>query len=53
MSPLQPTKQHNGRSYTVQGTIKFQVKWEGWDKKSDLTWEPEDTLYDFPNEICP
>lgn len=27
-----------------QGSLKFLVKWEGWEKKSDLTWEPEDNL---------
>ncbi|KAJ9412735.1 hypothetical protein QL093DRAFT_2570403 [Fusarium oxysporum] len=24
----------------------FQVKWEGFDSKNDLTWEPEDNLKD-------
>lgn len=28
----------------TQGTFKFQVKWEGWDDKKDLTWEPETNL---------
>lgn len=27
-----------------QGTPRFEVKWEGWDKKSDRTWEPEENL---------
>jgi chromobox protein 1 len=26
------------------GELKFEVKWEGYDKKSDRTWEPEDNL---------
>ncbi|KAK0385436.1 hypothetical protein NLU13_7912 [Sarocladium strictum] len=33
------------------GTLKFQVKWEGWDKKSDLTWEPETTLREDAEEV--
>ncbi|KAK5994995.1 Chromo domain-containing 2-like protein [Cladobotryum mycophilum] len=33
------------------GTLKFQVKWEGWDKKSDLTWEPEENLKESASEI--
>lgn len=28
----------------AQGTLKFHVKWEGYDKKSDMTWEPEENL---------
>ncbi|EXL65856.1 hypothetical protein FOPG_17939, partial [Fusarium oxysporum f. sp. conglutinans race 2 54008] len=24
--------------------LMFQVKWEGFDSKNDLTWEPEDNL---------
>ncbi|KAB8294267.1 hypothetical protein EYC80_009694 [Monilinia laxa] len=27
-----------------EGVLRFQVKWEGYDKKSDLTWEPEENL---------
>ncbi|KAK6526930.1 hypothetical protein TWF281_010126 [Arthrobotrys megalospora] len=26
------------------GVLKYKVKWKGYDKKSDQTWEPEDTL---------
>jgi hypothetical protein len=26
------------------GMLKFEVKWEGWEKKSDRTWEPEENL---------
>ncbi|KAK6349019.1 hypothetical protein TWF730_009779 [Orbilia blumenaviensis] len=28
------------------GILKYKVKWKGYDKKSDQTWEPEDTLED-------
>jgi hypothetical protein len=27
-----------------QGEIKFKVKWEGYDKAEDQTWEDEDNL---------
>ncbi|KAK7967074.1 uncharacterized protein PG986_001351 [Apiospora aurea] len=27
-------------------SIKYKVKWEGWEKKSDQTWEDEDNLKD-------
>ena len=27
-----------------QGTLRFQVKWEGYEKKADMTWEPEENL---------
>ncbi|KPM35527.1 hypothetical protein AK830_g11032 [Neonectria ditissima] len=33
------------------GTLKFQVKWEGYDSKGDLTWEPEENLIDTAKEI--
>jgi chromobox protein 1 len=26
------------------GEIRYEVKWEGWEKKSDRTWEPEENL---------
>jgi len=26
------------------GNPLFEVKWEGWEKKSDRTWEPEENL---------
>ncbi|KAJ8117196.1 hypothetical protein ONZ43_g4267 [Nemania bipapillata] len=29
---------------TVEGTLKYKVKWEGYEKKSDQTWEEEDNL---------
>ncbi|KAH9886578.1 heterochromatin protein one [Xylariomycetidae sp. FL2044] len=28
----------------ADGALKYQVKWEGYDKKSDLTWEDEENL---------
>ncbi|KAI1427883.1 heterochromatin protein one [Xylaria sp. FL1777] len=28
----------------ADGTLKYKVKWEGYDKKSDQTWEEEDNL---------
>jgi chromobox protein 1 len=34
-----------------RGEIKFQVKWEGYDKKADLTWEPEENLAETADEI--
>lgn len=27
-----------------QGKPLFEVKWEGYEKKSDRTWEPEENL---------
>lgn len=33
------------------GNIKFQVKWEGYDSKKDLTWEPEENLAETADEI--
>ncbi|XWW98165.1 hypothetical protein V2A60_006162 [Cordyceps javanica] len=33
------------------GSLKFQVKWEGYDKKSDMTWEPEENLEESANEV--
>ncbi|KAK1689193.1 hypothetical protein BDP55DRAFT_432169 [Colletotrichum godetiae] len=33
------------------GTVNFRVKWEGYSKKSDQTWEPEDSLKDGASEI--
>jgi len=27
-----------------QGKPRFQVKWEGYDDPSDMTWEPEENL---------
>ncbi|KAM4062992.1 chromo shadow domain-containing protein [Hirsutella rhossiliensis] len=33
------------------GSLKFLVKWEGWEKKSDMTWEPEDNLLESASEV--
>ncbi|KAF4777219.1 chromo domain-containing protein [Colletotrichum scovillei] len=33
------------------GTVTFRVKWEGYSKKSDQTWEPEDSLKEGASEI--
>lgn len=29
---------------SAQGEIRFQVKWEGYNRPSDMTWEPEENL---------
>jgi hypothetical protein len=28
----------------IQGVLKFEIKWEGYEKKADRTWEPEENL---------
>ncbi|OAA51786.1 heterochromatin protein one [Metarhizium rileyi] len=33
------------------GSLRFQVKWEGYDSKKDLTWEPEENLEESAQEI--
>ncbi|KAF5017738.1 hypothetical protein F66182_10308 [Fusarium sp. NRRL 66182] len=33
------------------GDLLFQVKWEGYEAKKDLTWEPEDNLKETAQEI--
>ncbi|KAI2636767.1 heterochromatin protein one [Xylaria nigripes] len=33
-----------GHTLEADGTLKFKVKWEGYEKKSDQTWEEEDNL---------
>ncbi|KAF6813860.1 chromo domain-containing protein [Colletotrichum sojae] len=33
------------------GTVTFKVKWEGYEKKSDQTWEPEDSLKEGATDI--
>ncbi|KAK2041334.1 chromo domain-containing protein [Colletotrichum somersetense] len=33
------------------GTVNFRVKWEGYEKKADQTWEPEDSLKEGASEI--
>lgn len=30
------------------GSLQFQVKWEGYEAKKDLTWEPEENLRGLP-----
>ncbi|KAK3900761.1 hypothetical protein C8A05DRAFT_35588 [Staphylotrichum tortipilum] len=34
-----------------QGKPLFEVKWEGWEKKSDRTWEPEENLMENASEV--
>lgn len=36
-----------------QGSLKFHVKWEGYDKKADMTWEPEENLEYDQNTPAP
>ncbi len=31
--------------YDIQGTLKYLIKWEGYEKKKDRTWEPLEYLY--------
>ncbi|KAF5972802.1 putative chromatin-associated swi6 protein [Fusarium bulbicola] len=33
------------------GSLQFQVKWEGYEAKKDLTWEPEENLRESAQEI--
>lgn len=33
------------------GSLKFQVKWEGYDSAKDLTWEPEENLQGSASDI--
>ncbi|KAI2633246.1 heterochromatin protein one [Hypomontagnella submonticulosa] len=33
------------------GTLKFKVKWEGYEKKSDQTWEDDDNLRENASEV--
>ncbi|KAI2617790.1 heterochromatin protein one [Hypoxylon sp. NC1633] len=33
------------------GTLKFKVKWEGYDKKSDQTWEEDDNLKENASDV--
>ncbi|KAK7935495.1 hypothetical protein PG985_000990 [Apiospora marii] len=35
-----------GHEVLPNGNIKYKVKWEGWEKKADQTWEDEDNLKD-------
>ncbi|KID83156.1 heterochromatin protein one [Metarhizium guizhouense ARSEF 977] len=34
-----------------EGKLELQVKWEGYDRRKDLTWEPEESLREFVPEI--
>ena len=29
----------------VKGVLEFHVKWEGYEKPKDMTWEAEDNMY--------
>jgi len=33
------------------GILQFQVKWEGYEKKADMTWEPEENLEEDASEV--
>ncbi|EKD13924.1 heterochromatin protein one [Drepanopeziza brunnea f. sp. 'multigermtubi' MB_m1] len=33
------------------GVLRFEVKWLGFEKKSDRTWEPEENLFETASEI--
>ncbi|KAK2771574.1 heterochromatin protein one [Colletotrichum kahawae] len=35
----------------ASGLVNFRVKWEGYEKKADQTWEPEDSLKEGAAEI--
>lgn len=41
------------KNHTIDedGSLKFQVKWEGYESKKDLTWEPEENLKETAQEI--
>ena len=34
--------------FSETGVVLYQVKWLGYEKKSDLTWEPVENLYVIP-----
>ena len=36
--------------FAESGAVLYQIKWLGYDKKSDLTWEPVENLYVLP--VC-
>ncbi|KAH8666278.1 hypothetical protein BX600DRAFT_435689 [Xylariales sp. PMI_506] len=44
-------KQNRANSSIGQDTLRFRVKWEGYDKKSDQTWETEDNLLENASSI--
>lgn len=31
-------------AYTAQGVVMYEIKWLGYEKKADRTWEPESNL---------
>jgi chromobox protein 1 len=31
--------------FDANGTVLYQIKWLGYEKKSDMTWEPVENLY--------
>ena len=35
--------------FGVDGTVLYQIKWLGYEKKSDMTWEPVENLYARPH----
>ena len=39
--------QHN---FSDDGAVLYQIKWLGYDKKSDYTWEPLENLYSAPQQ---
>lgn len=41
------------RLTVYKGEITFRVKWEGYEKKADQTWEPEDGLLYVPHPAMP
>lgn len=34
------------------GELRFEIKWEGYEKKSDRTWEPEENLESASKMLC-
>lgn len=40
-----------GHMVDKEGAISFKVKWEGYEKKADQTWEPEDSLREGAAEL--
>ncbi len=50
LQQVTPFERNSGANLCQQGSIQFKVKWEGYEKKSDQTWEPESNLeYVLPN----
>ncbi|PKS11481.1 hypothetical protein jhhlp_003245 [Lomentospora prolificans] len=40
-----------GHMLNKEGDLVFKVKWEGYEKKADQTWEPEDSLREGAAEL--